>query len=113
MKYFFHLRPPLPLFSRWERILQRTDDSPPVLGFWVSSHLRPVLFDVCSVIFEISKQDILFEEDGVVANVALRDLAQHFGPNSGVVSLVFLSAPGLDVDHCAESLHSGLLKTGT
>jgi hypothetical protein len=29
-----------------------------------------------------------------------------------VVSLVFLGAPGLDVDHCAKSLHCELLKNG-
>src|SRR5271163_3428520 len=110
MKYFFHFGPPLPFFSAGEWILHWTHNRPPFLGFWVRGHLCPIFLDVCSVILKISKQEIVFEEDGVVTNVAFRDLAQHFWPHSSMVSLVVLHTPGLETDGSAQSLHSSLLK---
>src|ERR1700761_3100454 len=110
MKYFFHLGPPLPFFSAGQWILHGAHNRPPFLGFRVRSHLCPIALDVCPVILEISKQDVVLEEDGVVANVALRDLAQHFGPHGSVVSLVVLCTPGLESDDGAHSLHSAFLK---
>src|SRR5271156_1518873 len=110
MKYFFHFGPPFPLFSGGEWVLHLDHNRPPFLGFRVRGHLCPIFLDVGSVILEIAKQEIVFEEDGVVTNVALRDHAQHFRPHSSMVSLVVLHAPGLETDGGAQSLHSSLLK---
>jgi len=112
MKNLFHLGPPLPLFPGWQRILHGAHNSPPFLGFRVGRHLGPILLDVGSVILEISEQHIIPEEDGVVANIALRDLAQHFRPHCGMVSLVLLCEPRFEVDHGAESLHRMPLGNG-
>src|SRR5580658_10741562 len=84
MKYFFHFGPPLTLFSGGEWILHWAHNRPPFLGFRVRGHLCPICLDVGSVILEIAKQEIVFEKDGVVTNVALRDLAQHFRPHSSM-----------------------------
>src|SRR6266550_6604745 len=105
MKNLFHVGPPFPLFPGWQRILHGAHNSPPFLSFRVGGHLGPVLLDVGSVILEISEQHIVLEEDGVVANVALCDLAQYFRPHCGMVSFVLLCESWFEPDHGAESLH--------
>lgn len=108
MEDFFHLSPPLSFFAGRQGILHRAYERPPFLGFHVLGHLRPISLEIRPVVFEISEKNIVLKEDRVVADIAIGDLAQHFGPNRRMIFLVLVCSSRLEPDHSAESLHGAL-----
>src|SRR5713226_1847785 len=105
MKNLFHLRPPLARFScRW-RFLHRLHHCPPFLSLGVRSHFAPVTLQVASVVLEIAEEDAVLEVDGIVSDVAFRNLCQHFRPDRGVISLVGVLTTWLEPDRHSKAHH--------
>src|SRR6266436_9668799 len=105
MKNLVHLRPPLALFSCRKRFLHRPDQSPPLLSLDMRSHLAPVTFQIASVIFEVAEEHAVLQVNGIVPNVAFKNLVQDLGPNRRVTTLVGFLAAWLELDHQSKALH--------
>jgi hypothetical protein len=73
MEDFFHLRPPLPLFTGRKGLLTGFADRPPLLSDGVGSHLFHVFFVIISGIFKVTEEVPLMVEDGVILDVAFFD----------------------------------------
>ena len=70
MEDFLHVCPPLAFLSCWEWVLQRFHDCPPFLRLGVRSHLGPIFFQITAVVFQVAEEKVVFEEDGIVFNIA-------------------------------------------
>src|SRR5690606_36769454 len=71
----------------------------------VGRHLRHVGLEVVAVILEIGEEHVVVVKDGIVANVALRDHVENFGPHVGVDLRVLLEALRLDADDLSVAFH--------
>ena len=74
MEHFFHLCPPFAWFTRCQGILQRFHHRPPFLRLLMSRHFGPIALHVAAVIFEVAEEKVVFEVDGIVADIALPNL---------------------------------------
>src|SRR6266852_8950814 len=89
VKHFFHTRPPFAFGAGFKRTLHRSHNFPPLLRFGISRHYRHVCLKICSMVFVIAEQQVIFEEDGIIADIALSDHLQDFWPNHRVMLLIF------------------------
>src|SRR3979490_2671792 len=88
MKNLVHVGPPLASGARFQGLLHWHHKSPPFLRLWISRHCRHVRSVVRAVIFEISEQEVVFQIDGIVSNIATPDHGEHFWPHRRVIFLV-------------------------
>src|SRR5207253_8273308 len=79
MKHFFHAGPPFAGGAGLKRTLHRSHYLPPLLCLGISRHLRHVRLKICTMVFPITEQQIIFEEDGIIANIAISDHVQNLG----------------------------------
>src|SRR5690242_16939191 len=105
MKDLFHLCPPLALFTRRKWILHGFHDGPPLLRLLIRSHLGPIRCYVLAMVFEISKQKMIFEVNRVVPDITLAQRREYFWPHGSVVSLVSLYAFRLQPQHHSDPFH--------
>ena len=76
-------------------------DGPPLLGLRILRHLRHVGLVVRADVLEVREELAVPVEDGVVADVALRDLRQHLRPHAARGSACTRRAsPGLTPMSC-------------
>src|ERR1700722_3085234 len=90
MKNFLHAGPPFVFSASFKRTLHRHHDGPPLLGFWIGRHFRHVCRIIRAVIFEVTEEQAVLQEDGIIANVTFLDHCQHFRPHRGMVFLIFV-----------------------
>jgi hypothetical protein len=57
------------------------------------------------VVFEIAEEEIVFEIDGIVADVAFLDHVEDVGPDGGVIAFVFCKRFGFYLDDRTISFH--------
>ena len=95
VKHFFHLGPPFAFAAGVEGLLHRHHDGPPLLRSWIGGHFGHVGFVIGAVIFEIAEEEIVFQIDGIIADIAFADHVENVGPDGSVISLVFSSVSGL------------------
>src|SRR6266849_4131361 len=70
MENFLHVCPPLAFLSCWQWVLHRLHDGPPFLRLGIRSHLAPILFQITAVVFQVSEEKVVLEEDGIVFDIA-------------------------------------------
>src|SRR6516162_8501455 len=58
------------------------------------------------MVFVIPEQEVVFEEDGVVANVRAPDRVEYFRPHVPMVLLITFDLGGLHTNHESEALHA-------
>src|SRR5579864_129832 len=105
MKNFFHVGPPFALGACFQGILHRHHNRPPFLGLRISGHFCHVRRVVRAVILEIAEQQVVFQVDGIISDIALVDHSEDFGPNRRMVFLIGLKRFRPDSDHRTVTPH--------
>ena len=88
MKDFFHFGPPFAGFSGRKRILHGFHDGPPFLRFRIGGHLGPIRLTIGAVILHVAEEQVVFQINGVVPDVAGGDGFQDVRPDGGVIFFV-------------------------
>src|SRR5271169_2869428 len=95
VKNFFHAGPPLAFGPRLEWKLHGSNQFPPLLSFWISSHFCHVSFEIGTVIFEVTEQQSVPQVNGIVPDIAAPDHVQNFRPDLRMCFLYSSTASGL------------------
>jgi hypothetical protein len=78
---------------------------PPLLCLGISRHLRHVRLKVRIVVFPIAEQQIIFEKDGIIADIAISEHVQNLRPNRRMKFLVLLDCLRLYSDYRSVPFH--------
>lgn len=96
-EHFFQVLPPTllirtPFAAFHKALLHPIRHCPPLSNLFVGSHLVHIGLKVRAGVLHRGKQShaMLVEKDGVVDDIAIFDLLQHFGPDGGMAVLVGL-----------------------
>src|SRR5215831_6256318 len=58
------------------------------------------------IVFVIPEQEIVFQKDGVVANIRVPDRVEYFRPHVAMVLLITFDLARLQSNHESEALHA-------
>src|SRR5438132_1427899 len=105
VKHLFHAGPPLAFRALVQGLLHGRHNGPPLLCLGISGHSCHVCGIIGSVILEIPEERVVFQEDGVIADVTAPDHGQHFRPHLCVIFLVGLDKFRPYFDHRTVTLH--------
>src|SRR5271169_3584343 len=109
VKNFFHAGPPLAFGPRLEWKLHGSNQFPPLLSFWISSHFGHVSFEIGTVIFEVTEQQSVPQVNGIVPDIAAPDHVQNFRPDLRMLFLVLLNCLRPHADYRAVPFHRDCL----
>src|SRR5215831_8267070 len=106
MEYLIHLRPPFSCLPAVERALHRLHDRPPFLCLRVRSDARHILVMIRPVVFVIREEKIVFQKDGIVANIRAPDGGEYLRPDITVIFPVAFDLTTFDSNHESKALHA-------
>src|SRR5215475_12414089 len=106
MEYLIHLRPPFSCLPAVERALHGHHDRPPFLCLRVRSDARHIQDMIRPVVFVIAEEKIVFQKDGIVANIRAPDGVEYLRPDIPVILPVAFDVTTFDSNHESKALHA-------